>query len=232
MKTRFLLSAIVALALSVPTFAADGPTVDVQNYKLPVTPTVTTGLSQRDGKPIALAIKPNGLLPDVSKTPTYTVSSNGLTPTASLNVLAIESGAVKTVRLKKLIVQPGYATAAGIATLTIKRNTVAATAAGTAVSGATMQRVATDAAFSGIVRKGAFTVVGVTSSSTTYEFPIPTPISTATNFADPIVIDFTDGDLEPFTIPVGVLNGLMITHSGLAGAAGFGILAEFTEEVN
>ena len=228
---NIILLAIAALALSVPAFAE--PTVTVQSNKLPVDATVVTGVSQRDGKPIALAIKANGLLPDVSKTPTYTVSSNGLTPTSATNVLVIESGAVKTVRLKRLTIQPGYATASGIATLAIKRNTVAATAAGTAVSGATMQRVTTDAAFSGIARIGAFTVVGVTSTATTFEIPIPTPISTATNYGQPIVIDFTgNGNFEPFTIPVGVLNGLMFTHSGLSGAAGFGITAEFTEEVN
>lgn len=166
-----------------------------------------------------------------SISPTYTVSSNGLTPTAATNVMVIESGATKSVRLKRLIIQPGTATAAGIATLTVSRNTVAATAAGTAVSGATMKRVTTEANFSGIARVGAFTVVGVTSTDTTFAIPIPTPISSATNPSQPIVIDFTaGGNLQGFKIPVGATNGLMFKHSGLSGAANFGILAEFTEE--
>lgn len=166
----------------------------------------------------------------LNRTPTYTVSSNGLTPTAATNLMVIESGATKTVRLKKLTIQPGFATTSGFATLTVSRNTVAASAAGTQVSGATMQRVTTDAAFGGIARVGAFTVAGVTTTDSSYIITLATPASTLAP-ATPIVIDFTTGgNMEPFAIPVGTTNGLMLKHSGLAGATGFGITAEFTEE--
>lgn len=163
------------------------------------------------------------------KAPTYSFSLNALTPTASTNLCVIESSASKVTTLKRLIINPGTATANGWATLTLTRNTVAASAAGTAVTPS--PRESSDAAFAGIVRSGAFTLTGVTSTATQIAIPIPTPISTTTTPAVPFVVDFTNGGtIKGVTIPMATTNGLMLVHSGLAGAANFGITAEFTEE--
>ena len=159
----------------------------------------------------------------------YTAAVTGVAPTTSTNVMVIESGSAKTVRLKRIFIQPGTATAAGIATLTLQRNTVAASASGTAQTPSAHDT--TDSAFTGLCRTGAFTLAGVTTTSTTIVFTVPTPISTAANPAIPLEIDFTDhGNQKGIQIPVGVTNGLMFTHSGLSGAAGFGLTVDFTEE--
>lgn len=163
--------------------------------------------------------------------PTYTVSVTGVAATAATNVMVIESGAAKTIRIKRLIYSPGTATATGFATLTVNRNTVAATAAGTAVSGASLQRDASDAAFSGVARTGAFTVVGVTTTASQIVLTIPTPIATGLiTPVSPIIYDFTNNGTEKgFAIPVGTTNGAMFTHSGLTGQANFALQVEYTE---
>jgi hypothetical protein len=166
-----------------------------------------------------------------SQKPTYMVTTPGLAPTASTNISVIESGSAKVTTIKRLIIQPGFATANGIATLTLNRNTVAATASGTQPTAATLQRNTNDAAFSGIVRTGAFTVSGVTTTASQVVIPIPTPISTTTSVQPNIIVDLTNGGTEKgFEIPVGVTNGAMFTHSGLSGATGFSLSVEWTEE--
>jgi hypothetical protein len=164
-----------------------------------------------------------------SQKPTYTVAASGLTPTAALNVAVVESGAARVTVIKRLWITPGTATAAGTATLTLNRNTVAATAAGTTV--VPTLRDTTDSAFSGISRTNGYTVTGVTVTATQDSWTIPTPISTATNPAAPIEIDLTNkGTEKGIVIPVGTTTGASFIHSGLAGAAGFGLKVEFTEE--
>jgi hypothetical protein len=111
------------------------------------------------------------------------------------------------------------ATSNGTATLTISRNSVAASAAGTAVTPTAMQRDKRALYHTGIVRRGAFTVVGVTTTATEHSIPIPT----LTTPQQPFIIDVD------ITIPAGGLDGLMFTHSGLTGAADFGIAVEFEE---
>ena len=166
-----------------------------------------------------------------SQKPTYMVTTPGLTPTASTNISVIESSAVKVTTIKRLIIQPGFATANGIATLTLNRNTVAASASGTNPAATTLQRNANDPAFGGVVRTGAFTVVGVTTTASQVVIPIPTPISTTTSVQPNIIVDLTNGGTEKgFEIPVGTTNGAMFTHSGLAGATGFSLSVEWTEE--
>lgn len=162
--------------------------------------------------------------------PTFAASQANLSITASTDVLVIEAGAVKTTIIKRIIVFPGYATAAGVATLTVSRNTVAASAAGTLLTSATAQRFTTDAAFTGIMRVGAFTHAGTTTVATQILIPLPTSASTTVGAAPPFVYDLTnEGSTEGLKIPPGVLNGVMFTHSGLAGGTGFYILVEFTE---
>lgn len=166
-----------------------------------------------------------------SQKPTYKIALTNLTPTASTNLLVIESGAARVTTIKRLVIQTGTATANGWPTLTLNRNTVAATAAGTTPTAATLQRNANDPAFSGVVRTGAFTVVGVTTTASQDIIPLPTPISTTTGGLTNIIYDLTNGgDIKGFEVPVGVLNGVMFTHSGVAGAANFSLTVEWTEE--
>lgn len=163
-----------------------------------------------------------------SQKPTYAVGVAGAAPTASTNLIVVESAAAKQTVIKRLWITPGTATAAGTATLTLVRNTVAASAAGTAVAPAA--RDSADPAFAGLVRTGAFTLTGVTQTTTQDVWTIPTPISTATNPAAPIEIDLTNrGTMKGIVLPVGVTNGAMFVHSGLAGAAGFGLKLELSE---
>lgn len=162
--------------------------------------------------------------------PTFAVSQAGLAITASTDVLVIEAGTTKTTMIKRIIVFPGFATASGVATLTISRNTVAASTAGTLVTSATAQRFTTDTAFSGIMRVGAFTHAGTTTVATQILIPLPTSASTTVGAAPPFIYDLTnEGSTEGMKIPPGVTNGVMFTHSGLAGGTGFYILVEFTE---
>lgn len=162
--------------------------------------------------------------------PTYAVSSTGLTHTGSTNLVVIESGASKVTTIKRMVVCGGTATAATIGTITVNRNTVAASAAGTTPVAATLQRVTTDPAFTGVVRTGAFTVVGVTTTATSIVLPVIT--GTVTAIPGVLVYDFTNGGTEEgLTIPVGVTNGVMFTHSGGGtGAANESITVEWTEE--
>lgn len=163
-----------------------------------------------------------------SAKPSYNYAQTGLTPTASTNLLAIESGASKVTRLKRLIIQPGTATAAGIATLTINRETTAGSTNAVTIDN-TFNRDTSDANYSGIVRSSG--LAAGTNAATKWVIPIPTPINTTANPAAPIIVDFTNGGTQKgFMIPVGTANGLLFVHSGLAGAAGFGIEAEWTEE--
>ena len=145
-------------------------------------------------------------------------SVTGLTPTAQTDIMVIESGAYLQSRIKRLIITPGIATAAGTPTLTLVRNSVAASAAGTAVTPVSMQKDKRALYHTGIVRTGAFTLVGVTSTATSIVIPIPT----LTSPTQPFVVDL--GDVE---IPAGGLDGIMFRHSG--GATQFGLTVEFEE---
>jgi hypothetical protein len=166
-----------------------------------------------------------------SAVPTNTITVLGLTPTSAANLLVIESGPTKTTIIRHMTIWPGISTANGYVTLTINRNTVAATAAGTAATGTAMQHDQGDAVFSGIVRSGAFTVVGVTVTATNITFEIPSSVTTTTTPPMPMQFDFTNGGTQKgIVIPVGILNGIMISHPGVAGAADFGISVDFTEQ--
>jgi len=162
--------------------------------------------------------------------PTYFYSQTGLTPTAAAYVFGLESGSAKISRLIRLVVTPGTASAAGTATLTLSRYTTAATG-GLVTPDNTLNRNLGDAVYSGLVRSTGFTPGGTVTASK-WVFPIPTPASSATLSAAPIVIDLADViSMQGFVLPVGVNNGIAFQHSGLAGAAGFAIQAVWTEWV-
>lgn len=180
---------------------------------------------------VFLRVSNSGLADPLSQSRnSFGAGQSGLTPTVATNLIVIESGAIKITRLQRIIIQPGLATAAGFAIITLSRNTVAASAAGTLLASADIIKDANDPAFTGIVRVGAFTVAGVTITDTKFIFVIPIPITTGVGVS-PIILDLTNnGKAKGFTIPIGVTNGAMIKHSGNAGAVNFGIIVEFTEE--
>jgi hypothetical protein len=166
-----------------------------------------------------------------SAIPTNTISVTGVAATTSTNLIVLESGPVKKLIITRAIIDPGTATADGNATITINRNTVAATAAGTLASGAAMQHDPGDAVFSGIVRSGAFTVSGVTVTATSIVITVVVPISTTATPIAPLIVDFTNnGQQKGLVVPVGVTNGIMFTYSGLAGQANLGLSVDFTEQ--
>lgn len=180
---------------------------------------------------------PNNAGVDNSYKPTYAISVNDLQPTGVSNVLQLESGASKSTIIKQLIINPGVATAAGYANLTIAK----VTGAGTGMSIGTpsfspiplsgLNRQDTDPLYSGTVRISGFNWSGSLSSATGIKIPLPTSITTATNPAATIVYDLTNGGTQKgLVIPVGTANGVLFQHSGLGGAASFGLTVEFTEE--
>ena len=167
-----------------------------------------------------------------SRKPSYAASVSGAV-TATTNVLAITSGSAKTTTIKRLVVNAGVATAAALGTLNIIRGTVAAPAGGTAVTAATMQRSAADAAFSGTVLQGissAITTSGLTATASAVNIPVPVPTSTL-GYPASLVYDFTNGGTEEgFQIPVGTTNSALFSFTGTAGGTGFSLLVDFTEE--
>lgn len=163
-------------------------------------------------------------------TPVQTITVTGQAFTTSTNVLVIESGPSRQVIIKRITIWPGTATANGWPTLTLDRNTAAASAAGTAATSAAMQHSPGNT-FSGVVRTGSFTVVGITSTATSNVFEIPTPASSTTTLTAPMIIDLTNGGTQDgFIVPSGTTNGVMFVHSGIAGGANFGMSVDFSEQ--
>ena len=164
----------------------------------------------------------------MSQRATYTYTQTGLTPTTSTNIVAIEAGASKATKITRLIINPGTATANGWATLTLNRETAAGTTNSVTVS-STFNLDPGDANFSGVVRSSGLT--NGTMAAQTFQIIVPTPISTTTSPAAPIVVDLENSPhLKPIVIPAGTANGAVFVHSGLSGAANFGLTVEWTEE--
>jgi hypothetical protein len=167
-----------------------------------------------------------------SPPPTYTGGVNGAV-TSTTNVLAIISGASKTTTVKKLIVNGGTATAATVSMLNLIRGTVAAPAAGTAITAATLQHNTTDAAFTGSVLQGissAITTSGMTSTATAINIPVSVETTTIGS-STTVTYDFTNGgELEGVVIPTGATNSLLFSWPGTAGGANFSILVSFIEQ--
>ena len=157
----------------------------------------------------------------------HSATATGVTATAATNVMVIESAATKSVRVRRLRIQPGTATAAGTGTLTIYRNTVAASAAGTLITNSAIARDPGQV-FGGVVRTSGFTLTGVTSTATSQviQFAVPTTLG------QPFDIDLTDGgSMAALLNQAGTFNGVMFQVSNLGtGAANFGLTADFTEE--
>jgi len=180
--------------------------------------------------PAVQAVAFSGTAPAVSlvpRYPTFAASVSSLTPTASTNVMVIEAGSALTTRLRRIVVTPGNGTNAGYPTLTLSRNSVAATTGGT--TGTIPATDLSQGSFSGVVRTGGFSTSGVTTAATAYVFPLPTPA--VGNVGAPFEFDFTNNGMNAgLAIPAGTTNGVMFTHSGLTGAQYFGLLAEWAEE--
>ena len=147
-----------------------------------------------------------------------------------VSAITIESGAYKTTRIKRLMVQPGFATATTTATLCVFRYT-AANMTGTSVNAASMQKETTDPAFTGLVKTNITNVNLSNQTLTQFVFQIPVPATTL-SMPQPLIFDFTNGGTEKgITITNGTTNGVLFGYSGSgAGATGFGMSVDFTEE--
>ena len=168
-------------------------------------------------------------MPEQAAHPTYHYTQSGLAPTSLTNIMAIESGASRTTRIVRLVIYPGNATAAGVAYLSLLRETTAGSTNAVTASNI-YNRNPNDPLFSGIIRSNGLTPG--TNTANGFFFPIPTPASSATSPASPIVIDLSnDNNAQGLVIPQGTNNGIVFTHSGLAGAAGFSLTAVWTEWV-
>lgn len=171
-------------------------------------------------------VGPGGALVNIhnSDKPTYTVAFN-LNPAAVMNLLIVESGPTKKVRLRRLVISnPGLQTAAGIVSLQLLRTT---TAGSTGVVTPTVLDPS-DSAFSGIVRRQG---TSGTDGAVIYE-NIPVFVPAAVGAAAPLVIEFggSDGVFKDVCGIPGATNGLCLRHPGAAGAVGFMGWLEFTEE--
>lgn len=152
---------------------------------------------------------------------TYVASIHSKANTSNVNVIAIEAGASKTVRIcRVVIVNPGKQTTAGLRVLTLVR-TIAAGAGGFLLTPARMQT--TDAAFSGIVRESS----GGTDGESLMSIPVFVPSALET--FEPLVIDFEDVAKRP-TIEPGTSNGITLKDPGASGASDFAAYVVFTEE--
>jgi hypothetical protein len=163
---------------------------------------------------------------DNSNKATYILSATGQANTAAGQSVAIEAGAAKTVRIRKIaIMQVGTQTSAAFRTLTIKRTTAAGSSG--AVTPAPCDT--SDAAYTGICRaKGT----DGTAGTTLFTFPFWVPTAAAN--AQPLLIwppatGVTEADKD-LTIAAGTANGIAVDDSGAAGGANFAIMVVFTEE--
>lgn len=94
-----------------------------------------------------------------------------------------------------------------------------------------MQRDPSDLPFTGLAKKNVTNINTAIMSLTQFVFQIPVPASTLAP-SSPLNFDFTNAGTEKgISIPVGTTNGLIFGYSGSgAGATGFGMSVDFTEE--
>lgn len=161
-----------------------------------------------------------------SKKSTFRWSQTGATPTsAGYAIAAIEAGATKTIRVRKLtIFNPGLVTAAQLTILGILRTTAASTGGATQ---SIFPSGVNDEAFSGIVRTGGPTV---SLGAELWRGAVYTP--TVVSVFTPLVIDFTNGgQTKGIEIPPGTAKGIaLVAQNGAAGGSFFAYSFDFTEE--
>ena len=157
----------------------------------------------------------------------YVVNFN-VSPTAQMDMFAIECGANRCVRLQRIVIDnPGALTAGALVGLTL----VFTTAAGT---GSVVTPVAVDqydSPFTGICRSGNTGGNLGTAGSTLATYTLWTPTTPAGAFT-PLVLEM-GGQGQVYkqpTVKLGVANGIALRHPGAAGAAGFVGYAVFVEE--
>lgn len=157
---------------------------------------------------------------------TYSVSTGAIAITASTDVFAIEAGAAKTVRLRRItLTNPGSQTTAGLRNIQLIRTTTAGV--GSAVVPAPMDT--TDAAYSGLARSGNTGANLGTAGTKLFDLPIWVPGALG-SFNPVILLDWTHCIEKAPTIQPGVANGLALRDPGAAGGAGLALFIEFTEE--
>jgi len=160
--------------------------------------------------------------------PTYIESVAAKAMTAQGDIIAIESGAVKVTRIRRVIITHcGSQTSAGIVLLQLVRTTTPG-AAGVVVP-QIADGASSDPAFSGIVRSSP-TSLG-TASVVLFQLPLFVPTLANIGPFTPQIYDMDAlGLAKSMSIPVGVANGIAFRHPGAAGAANLGATIIFTEE--
>jgi hypothetical protein len=156
--------------------------------------------------------------------PTFTASVSGQANTASSDSIAIESGATKIVRIRRIIIMhPGSQTTAGLRVLQLLRTTTAGTAGVIVPAPADTG----DTAFSGIVRAKP---TGLGTAGTVL-LNIPVFVPTALAAFTPIILDMDAlGLAKSFKGIAGITNGFSLRDPGAAGGANFAATVIFTEE--
>ena len=154
--------------------------------------------------------------------------SQGDSPTpggaGAYNIFALEAGATKTVRLRRItIFNPGAKTTAGLTGLYLIRTTAASTA-GTVQ--APQAHDSTDPAFSGVFRNQNPTVTTGAWTMSLVGLWVPTAMGPAS----PIVFDFDNGRSKPIVIQPGTANGICLQVSANPGWANVGMMTTWTEE--
>jgi predicted ThiF/HesA family dinucleotide-utilizing enzyme len=161
-----------------------------------------------------------------SQKATYVLYGSNQNNTSLGQSIAIEAGATKTVRIRKIVInQVGTQTTAGFRTLTIKRTTTAGSAGVTVPAPVDPA----DGAFSGIGR-----VKGTDGTAGTVLYTFPFWVPTAGANQTPILV-WPSGNAateldKDLTIAPGVTNGITVNDSGATGGALFVIQIIFTEE--
>lgn len=158
---------------------------------------------------------------------TYTYSATALALTGTpATLFAIESGPLKTTRLRNLIIwNPGSQTSAGFVTF----NLTLTTTAGSTNAVVPVPMDPNDIAYTGTVRSAAATIG--TLGTVVYQFSLWVPGAAAA--ATPFIVPFNDAtnQCKTLTLPKGIANGIVCqVTTGNAGATSLFCTVEFTEE--
>lgn len=155
--------------------------------------------------------------------PTFIASVSGQANTAASDIVAIESGATKIFRIRRIIIfQPGNQTAGGVRVLQLLRTTTAGSAGAVVPASCDASE-----SFSGIVRAKP---TGLGAAGTVL-FSIPVFVPTALGAFSPIIVDLDAlGLAKSMKCLIGIANGIALRDPGAAGGAALGATIVFSEE--
>lgn len=163
--------------------------------------------------------------------PTYVACSAAQAVTAAADMLHLEAGPEKAIRVLRIWIVPGTQTTAGYHQIVIRRTTSASTGGSTVVASPLDPN---DAAFTGIVRYGA--TGGGTDGVTIWNGAYFVPTATTIGLSGVLVVYdatqmlFTQAE-KPLWILKGGTTGLEIhNNTGGAGGANHYACVQFTEQ--